>query len=172
MRVRVRLSSARRDWADEASAPARPPARQKGSDMRFHPSTPNPPPSSPEDFEPPSLPSEPVLSCILVVEDKAIIRRFIKAAVAPLAHEVIATGSARRAVAIANARSPDLILVDLRLRDVHGTSLIARVRHLGVRSSIIVVTGYPDDLPDEVRALGVAAVLHKPVTARSLLKNA
>jgi hypothetical protein len=30
------------------------------------------------------------------------------------------------------------------------------------------VTGFPDDLPDEIRALGVSAVLHKPVTISQL----
>jgi DNA-binding response OmpR family regulator len=138
--------------------------------MRLHPSAPNPMrPSRPEYLKPPrTLPSESLLSFILIVEDYAPIRRFMKAAVAPLAREVIATGSARKAVAIAKARSPDRILVDLRLPDMHGTALIARLRHLEVRSPIIVVTGYPDDLPDEISALGVLAVFHKPVTVRQL----
>lgn len=138
--------------------------------MRVHPSTPNAtPPSTPRNLKPSgSISSEPVLSCILIVEDDATVRRFIKAAVAPLAHDVIAMGSARRAIVIATARAPDRILVDLRLRDLHGTSLIARLRHLEVDSPIIVVTGYADDLPDEIRAMGVTAVLHKPVTIRQL----
>lgn len=133
-----------------AGPPARPPERH---DMRGHDSTAKP---------------DPLLSFILIVEDSPRIRRFIKFAVAPLAREVIATGSARKALSMAATRAPDRIFVDLRLPDLHGTALIGRLRHLDIRSPIIVVTGYPDDLPDEIKALGIDAVLHKPVIVDQL----
>jgi DNA-binding NtrC family response regulator len=63
-----------------------------------------------------------------------------------------------------------VILLDLRMPSVHGTTLLSLVQREKpeLLRRIIVVTGMPEAAVDEVRAQ-VAAVLRKPVTLEELV---
>ena len=58
---------------------------------------------------------------------------------------------------------PDAVLLDLRLEDLHGTAWLRERQRLGLRTPVIIVTGYPDDLsPNEATRLDAHGPYVKP----------
>jgi len=59
-------------------------------------------------------------------------------------------------------RAPDLLIVDLYLRDTDGRDVIRQLRQQGLQLKIIVLTAHPDaGLPAELVGLGVAGFVDK-----------
>ncbi|MCD6224091.1 MAG: response regulator [Deltaproteobacteria bacterium] len=83
---------------------------------------------------------------ILVVEDEAIVARDLKNSLENLNYEVPAvTASGEKAVAMALALSPDLVLVDIMLKgDMDGIEAVARIRK-EIDLPAIYLTAYTDD---------------------------
>ena len=63
---------------------------------------------------------------ILVVEDEAEIRRFVRLALAHEGFEVFEAGNVERGLIEAGTRRPDLVVLDLGLPDGDGVTLIRR----------------------------------------------
>jgi DNA-binding response OmpR family regulator len=65
---------------------------------------------------------------VLLVEDDAEIRRFVRATLAAEGHRVVEAGTGHRGLIDAASHKPDLAVVDLGLPDTDGTSVIRRIR--------------------------------------------
>ncbi len=65
---------------------------------------------------------------ILLVEDEAPIRRFLKIALGSGGFEAIEAERGREAVELAATRAPDAVLLDLGLPDMDGKAVITAVR--------------------------------------------
>jgi len=72
-------------------------------------------------------------------------------------------GSASHALAAVIQKSPDAILLDVRMPGVDGLSLLKSLRQMGVQTPIFVMTGY-DSTQVAVEALesGATGYLPKP----------
>jgi two-component system, response regulator PdtaR len=114
---------------------------------------------------------------VLIVDDDAIIAMHLAMLVAELGHEVCATAaSAARAIALAAAHDPDVVLMDIRL--AHGSSGIDAARELHAQQALrcIFVSANLDDptrtalLPYEPIAFVGKPVL--PVVLQRALKKA
>ena len=71
----------------------------------------------------------------------------------------------------------DLTIMDLRFPNALGESdpqegiaLIRRIRHLGCRTPVIVLSGWPNDLYGQPEEQLVSRILVKPVAIRELLQ--
>ncbi len=63
------------------------------------------------------------------------------------------------------------LVIDQHMPAITGLELVARLRGLGNRVPTLLITGSPsDDLIDRAAALGVDAVLEKPLTNGELLR--
>lgn len=84
-------------------------------------------------------------------------------------YEVVAATTISEALAEIRARTPDLVLLDLRLPDSRGTETVRKIRKHFARP-LIVVTGLGDP-ESRVRALELGAddILVKPFFARELI---
>jgi DNA-binding response OmpR family regulator len=73
-------------------------------------------------------------------------------------------------LARAAARHPDAIVLDLRLPDILGLSVLSELRRARLGVPVVVLTGAFLDEGHEVaaRALGAAAYLHKPIIGDEL----
>ena len=111
----------------------------------------------------------PNLACILIVEDDAEIRRFLRATLSAEGYRFHEAVTAAEAIAQAAARQPDLILLDLGLPDGDGLSVIRQVRESS-QAPIIVVSARGQE-KDKVAALDLGAddFIGKPFGVGELL---
>ena len=65
---------------------------------------------------------------LLIVEDEAPMRRFLRAALGSHGFRVVEAATAREGASLATANSPDMILLDLGLPDEAGLELVRRLR--------------------------------------------
>jgi hypothetical protein len=74
---------------------------------------------------------------ILVVDDEPAIRRLLHASLARAAYRVVEAGSARETLAALQIDKPEVVLLDLGLRDRDGLELIPLIKVAG--AAVIVV---------------------------------
>lgn len=92
---------------------------------------------------------------VLVVEDEAPIRRFLRASLTSQHYELFEAASAQDGIALATARRPDLILLDLGLPDMDGLHFTRQVREWS-HTPIIVISARGQE-EDKVAALDAGA---------------
>lgn len=97
---------------------------------------------------------------ILVVEDDKVVRSFLTDALAS-DHEVRAAADGKDAKLAVAEYAPDVVLLDLNMPDIDGTTLVQE----GVfgDSTVVVITAHADpDMKNTLMTLGVFDVLSKP----------
>ena len=106
---------------------------------------------------------------VLVVEDEAKMRTFVRIALEAYGHRVIESGTAADGIRQAAIQSPDLVLLDLGLPDADGSSVISRVREYS-KVPILVISARGAE-QSKVRALDAGAddYLTKPFGAAELM---
>jgi two-component system KDP operon response regulator KdpE len=106
---------------------------------------------------------------VLVVEDEAPVRRFLRAALAGHGYRVVEAGGVREAEQLAPGHNPDVFLLDLGLPDGNGVDLARRIREWS-RAPIIVLSARGRE-EDKVNALDAGAddYLTKPFGVNELL---
>ena len=92
---------------------------------------------------------------ILIVEDDAGIRKFLRAALEAEGYDAIETNTGEKALEIIASHCPDLILLDLGLPDMDGNRIIVSVR--GWTKTPIVVISARGQEEDKARALDLGA---------------
>jgi two-component system KDP operon response regulator KdpE len=112
--------------------------------------------------------TEPI-DTVLVVEDEAPMRRFVRSALTTHGFKVIEAGTLRDAECLATESPPDLVLLDLGLPDGDGLELLARLREWS-RAPVIVLSARGRE-EDKVTALDAGAddYLTKPFGTSELL---
>ena len=106
---------------------------------------------------------------ILIVEDDAAIRRFVRQALEAEGHQVFETDSVKRGLIEAATRKPDLLVLDLGLPDGDGVNLVRDLR--GWSSLPVIVLSARTGEPDKIKALDAGAddYLVKPFSVGELL---
>ena len=107
---------------------------------------------------------------ILVVDDdKSILRTFTRI-LKKSGYEIETAETGKEAIEKAECRHYDLALVDIRLPDMDGTDLLAKLKKQLQCTVKIMITGFPS-LETGVKALdeGADAYLVKPVKPQELL---
>ena len=106
---------------------------------------------------------------ILLIEDEPEIRRFLRTTLPAHGYRVYEASNGRDGLAEAQARNPDLILLDLGLPDLDGGEVIRRVREW-TDTSIIVLSAR-DQEQAKVAALDLGAddYITKPFGVNELL---
>jgi len=105
---------------------------------------------------------------ILIVEDEAQIRRFVRLALEAEGHEVVEAEGLRRGLIEAGTRRPDLLVLDLGLPDGDGVDLIRDLRSWSA-APVIVLSARTGEA-DKIVALDAGAddYLVKPFGAGEL----
>ena len=90
---------------------------------------------------------------ILVVDDEPGMLRAVERVLSD-DHEVVATRLSREALAVADGFHPELAIVDIRMPDLDGFELMARLKARLPALDVILMTGSVDDLDEKlVRAI-------------------
>ena len=108
---------------------------------------------------------------ILVVDDEAQNRRFMRRILEPLGYQVTEAGDGEEALASVGTSIPDIILLDIQMPRMDGYA-VCRTLKSDPRTRLIpvVVVTSLDQIPDKVRAveLGADDYLAKPVNITEL----
>jgi DNA-binding response OmpR family regulator len=108
-----------------------------------------------------------------VVDDDPIIRQFAMLALSRKGFECEPSDNGREAIELAKLMSYDLVVTDICMPEMNGQEVAAELLALQRRPVMIVVTGVDDDdLPDNLRKLGVSDVWRKPVNYFALAVKA
>ena len=105
---------------------------------------------------------------VLVVEDEAPIRRFLKTALEAQGFKMLEAPTGGQAMAMAASHNPDVILLDLGLPDIDGLEVIRRIREWS-HTPIIVISARGKDT-EKVEGLDAGAddYLAKPFSVEEL----
>jgi len=116
-----------------------------------------------------STPEKPAGHSILVVEDEAAIRRFVRLALGAEGHTVHEADSVARGLIEAGTRRPDLVVLDLGLPDGDGIEVIRGLRSWST-VPVIVLSARSQEA-DKIAALDAGAddYLVKPFGAGELM---
>jgi two-component system, OmpR family, KDP operon response regulator KdpE len=108
-------------------------------------------------------------SRVLVIEDEADIRRFVRVALESEGHEVTEAANLQRGLIEAGLRRPDLVVLDLGLPDGDGVDFIREFRNWS-SSPVLVLSARSAEF-DKIRALDAGAddYLVKPFGSGELL---
>jgi two-component system KDP operon response regulator KdpE len=106
---------------------------------------------------------------VLVVEDDAQMRRFLRVTLRMHQYRVLEATTAQEALVSAAARRPDLVMLDLGLPDADGLGVVAKLRTW--YSGPVVVVSARHQEPDKIKALDAGAddYLTKPFGTGELL---
>ena len=108
----------------------------------------------------------------LVIEDVADIRDVFVMLLHLEEADVVAAGSGREGVEIANKLQFDVILTDLGLPDMAGDTIIREMRNSagGSHALVVVITGYGEPYVSQARHAGADAVFMKPIEWTDLVE--
>ncbi|MCC7535648.1 MAG: sigma-54-dependent Fis family transcriptional regulator [Deltaproteobacteria bacterium] len=107
---------------------------------------------------------------VLVVDDDAAVRRVLEEAVRRAGYEAIGASCAENALSILDARAVEVVVTDVRMPGMSGTTFAAEVRRRFDDLPVIVVTAFPsvESAVDALRA-GATDYLQKPFRAQDVL---
>lgn len=110
---------------------------------------------------------------IVIVEDEAVIRRGIRSILedmSPDGFSITEFDNAGDAWSHMRRNVPDLIISDIRMREMDGLTLIGKVRQLYDRVPIIIISGYQDfEYAQQAIRYKVVDYLLKPIHRRDLI---
>lgn len=107
---------------------------------------------------------------ILIIDDEEIVRMSCQRILTPEGYEVKTVGGAKEGFGILEKESYDVVLTDLKMPDIDGIEVLARVKKDWPEVEVIVVTGY-QTIHTAVQAikLGAFDYLEKPFTPDAII---
>jgi two-component system, cell cycle sensor histidine kinase and response regulator CckA len=121
----------------------------------------------PTPFEVEPKPPNGGVEIVLVAEDEAPVREFLRRALTDYGYRVLVATGPDDAVTIARSVAVDLLVTDVVMPGTNGVELARRVRELRPLARVLFVSGYADGLIGPELAGGVH-LLAKPFTASAL----
>ncbi len=113
-------------------------------------------------------------TAILIIDDEENLRLTFQLFLQRQGYAPVHTAAGfEEALALIAENSFDLIISDIVLEGNSGIDLLRRIREMGARCPVVMVTGYPNvETASEVVRLGAFDYLSKPVDKETLLKTA
>jgi two-component system, chemotaxis family, chemotaxis protein CheY len=109
---------------------------------------------------------------ILVVDDSGLARRMMRTILEGGSHTVIEADNGPAAIEQFFIEKPDLVMLDLLMRDMGGMEVLAKLRQMDPDVRVVVATA---DIQSSTRLLvqeaGARAVIEKPFVAQSVLNT-
>jgi two-component system NtrC family response regulator len=109
------------------------------------------------------------MAAVLIIEDEPVLAHQLAVALRSGGHEVRTAGNGAQGLVEAEAATPDLVLLDLRLPDRSGLDLIPALKAIDASVPIVLMTAY-GSVRDAVEAIrrGAADYLNKPLDVSEL----
>ncbi len=115
-------------------------------------------------------PRSDALGTILVVDDDAAMRALLKDVLADRGHQVAVAEGGREALKQLQEQDYEVVLTDLRMRDLQGIELLAEVKRLFPDTNVIIMTAF-GSVESAVEAMkqGAYDYVTKPIKTEELL---
>jgi DNA-binding NtrC family response regulator len=106
---------------------------------------------------------------VLIVDDEYLIRYSLQRLLEREGYVAFTAGSGHEALRLFEERKPDIVILDIRLPDSNGLSLLKTIKESCPSVAMIMATGSPDvQSRVEAMKMGALAYLEKPVDMDSL----
>lgn len=110
---------------------------------------------------------------VLLVEDELVIRQGLRELIRQSAHAFEVTGemaSGREALAYLKSEVPDLMITDIRMREMDGLTLVEKVKQMYPELPVIILSGYGEfEYAQKAIQYGVLHYLLKPIERHELV---
>ena len=108
---------------------------------------------------------------ILFVDDDPLTLETYSHIISFYGHEVLLAGNAEQALETAQNESPDLMILDMNLPDLHGFDLLRRLRKNAMTADIpaVMITASPEAMADSAIQAGAQEFRGKPVLPDEIL---
>jgi len=101
---------------------------------------------------------------VLVIDDDPALQALFKQFLKKAGFGRIVVGTGADAVSYAEKQDFDLVFLDLKLPDIPGDELYAKLKALHPELPIVIITGYPDsETLSKILASGPVTVIKKPI---------
>ena len=102
---------------------------------------------------------------ILVIDDEQGILEMIQGHFSLRGFEVFTASDGREGIEVCGRVLPDIILLDLKMKEMDGDAALPELRRLVPAAKIFVVSAYQDEVMEKrLHGLGVDAHFEKPVS--------
>jgi two-component system, OmpR family, response regulator len=112
---------------------------------------------------------------VLVVDDTKNIRMILTKCLELEGYEVMTASNGKQALEMFTTHSFDLAFLDIKLPEIRGTEVLNRIRELGIKTPVIIITAYATvKNAVDCTNLGAVAYVQKPFSAdkiKSVLKE-
>jgi DNA-binding NtrC family response regulator len=106
---------------------------------------------------------------VLIVDDEYLIRYSLKKLIEREGYAAFTAGTGHEALRLFEEQRPDIVILDIRLPDSNGLSLLKTIKESCPSVAMIMATGCPDVQSNvEAMKMGALAYLEKPVDMDSL----
>lgn len=103
---------------------------------------------------------------VLVVDDTKNIRMILTKCLELEGYDVMTASDGKQALEMFTAYSFDLAFLDIKLPEVRGTEVLKRIRELGIKTPVIIITAYATvKNAVDCTNMGAVAYLQKPFSA-------
>lgn len=99
---------------------------------------------------------------ILVIDDELGIRNLLDTLLRRKGYDVILADSGRKGLDLFRREHPDVVVLDLKMPEMDGLTVLRQIRSLEPGKPVIILTGYgTGEAEQQVRALGVTEYVEK-----------
>ena len=99
---------------------------------------------------------------ILVIDDEQGIRNLLDTLLRRKGYDVVLAESGRQGLELFRRERPDVIVLDLKMPEMDGLTVLRQIQNLDPRKPVIVLTGAGTaEAEQQVRALGVTEYVEK-----------
>ncbi len=107
---------------------------------------------------------------ILVVDDSALSRRILRRVLEAAGHQILEADDGLLALERYLLEQPDLVLLDMTMRGMHGLDVLSKLREVDAQARVIVATAdIQRSTREMVAAAGSSGFLSKPFEADRVL---
>jgi len=111
------------------------------------------------------------MSKLLIVDDEQDILDFAKSFFTKRKIECFTAANGREAITLTKNEKPNLILLDIRMEEMNGLDVLAKIREFDPSVKVIMVTGVEEkEALEKAQSLGALAYIHKPLILEELEK--
>lgn len=108
---------------------------------------------------------------ILIVDDSSMSRRMLRRIVESVGYEVVEAGEGAAGLEQYFLENPDLVFLDLTMKDMYGLDVLEKLRELDPGARVIIASA---DIQDSTREMvaeaGANAFINKPLSPEKVLR--